>query len=215
MAQTDASNASGGAEQTLALALLLFNDIEVLDFCGPYEVFTMASRLAVDDDPSLPPPFSIFTVAQDAGVITASGGLCVQPTYTFADHPQIDVLIVPGGLGTHKELGNARLIDWIATVAAADLVTTSVCTGALLLAQAGVLDGHQATTHWASVDRLAADYPAVAVRRDVRWVDDGQVVTSAGIAAGIDMSLHLVQRVAGRELASHTAHRMQYPWMPD
>ena len=205
----------------LAVAILIFDDVEVLDFCGPFEVFSVASRIRLLDKatpvsesprPVPPPRFRVFTVAERAEVVTAAGGLRVTPDYSLAVVPPIDVLIVPGGWGTRREAANAPLIAWIGATAVAAQLTASVCTGAFLLAGAGLLSGRQATTHWASLDRLAAGFPDLTVRRDTRWVDEGRIVTSAGISAGIDMSLHLVARLGGTTLAEATARQMEYAW---
>jgi transcriptional regulator GlxA family with amidase domain len=207
-----------------AVAILIFDDVEVLDFCGPFEVFSVAAHVALPTEatpasasplPAQTPWFRVFTVAQRQGIVTAVGGLRVTPDYTLADAPPIDLLIVPGGWGTRREATNASLIAWIGETAAATQLTASVCTGAFLLAGAGLLGGRQATTHWASLDRLAAAYPDVVVQRDTRWVDEGSIVTSAGISAGIDMSLHLVARLGGHALAEATARQMEYAWTPD
>jgi len=202
------AHANDTAGAALAVGILIFDDVEVLDFCGPFEVFSVAARITEGE----PPAFTVFTVAERAGLVSARGGLRVQPDYTIADHPPIDLLVVPGGWGTRREVNNATLIAWIARVTAGARLTTSVCTGAFLLAKAGLLAGHAATTHWQSLDRLAASYPDIAVRRETRWVDEGAVVTSAGISAGIDMSLHIVERLLGRERAEATARHMEYVW---
>lgn len=201
-----ARDATGAA--ALAVGILIFDDVEVLDFCGPFEVFSVAARIAEDESPA----FTVFTVAERADLVSARGGLRVRPDYTLADHRPIDLLVVPGGWGTRREVRNTDLIAWIARVAASSQLTTSVCTGAFLLAKAGVLEGRAATTHWQSLDRLAAAYPDIEVRRETRWVDEGAVVTSAGISAGIDMSLHIVERLLGRERAEATARHMEYTW---
>ncbi len=192
----------------LTVGILIFDDVEVLDFCGPFEVFSVAARIAADE----PPAFTVFTVAERAGLVAARGGLRVRPDYTLADHPPIDLRVVPGGWGTRREVGNAALIAWIARVAAGARLTTSVCTGAFLLAKAGLLEGRAATTHWQSLDRLAATYPDIEVRRETRGGDEGVVVTSAGTSAGIDMSLHMVERLLSRERAEATARHMEYDW---
>jgi transcriptional regulator GlxA family with amidase domain len=201
-----AQDAAGAA--ALAVGILIFDDVEVLDFCGPFEVFSVAARIAEGE----PPAFTVFTAAERADLVAARGGLRVRPDYTLADHPPIDLLVVPGGWGTRREVNNTDLIAWIARVAAGSRLTTSVCTGAFLLAKAGLLEGRAATTHWQSLDRLAASYPDIEVRRETRWVDEGAVVTSAGISAGIDMSLHIVERLLGRERAEATARHMEYIW---
>jgi transcriptional regulator GlxA family with amidase domain len=198
----------------LAAGILLFDEVEVLDFCGPFEVFSSAARIPTERTPPEPPLFRVFTLAERTGLISARGGLRVQPDYTLAEHPPIDLLLVPGGQGTRTEVHNAALIAWIEQTATRSRLVTSVCTGAFLLARAGLLAGHAATTHWASLDRLAETHPDVTVRSGVRWVDEGRIVTSAGISAGIDVSLHLVERLAGRALAVETARRMEYTWTP-
>jgi transcriptional regulator GlxA family with amidase domain len=188
--------------------------VEVLDFCGPFEVFTTASRVLKRGNPALPEPFVVFTVAREAGPIRARAGLVVQPDYVFAEHPPIGVLLVPGGVVT-AELRRPEVTAWIDSTARQATLAASVCTGAFLLAQAGLLDGRTATTHWEDIDDLRAMFPAAHVVGERRWVDQGPVVTSAGISAGIDMSLHLVERLAGRELALRTARQMDFDWRED
>jgi transcriptional regulator GlxA family with amidase domain len=187
------------------LAILLFDDVEVLDFCGPFEVFSVANRVAESTH------FSVLTVAEKAGPIQACGGLSVNPHRTFADCPQLDLLLVPGGQGTRKEMHNPILVDWMRTASAKAELVLSVCTGALLLAAAGLLDGLEATTHHRSIDLLREIALRTTVHADRRFVDNGRVICSAGIAAGIDMSLHVVGRLLGKEIADKTARRMEYP----
>lgn len=190
---------------TLNVGIFVFDDVEVLDFAGPFQVFTTAQRVA---RPSV--PFATFTVAAQAGV-RARGGLPIVPSHTFGREPHIDVLIVPGGVVT-DELAKPSVIDWIAARADAAKLVASVCTGAFLLAKAGVLEGRRATTHWEDVDDFRRSFPGIPIDPDARWVDEGRIVTSAGISAGIDMSLHLVQRLAGEALALRTARQMDYRW---
>jgi transcriptional regulator GlxA family with amidase domain len=199
---------------TTAVGIYVFDDVEVLDFCGPYEVFTTASRVFKRINPALAEPFIVFTVAREAGPIKARAGLVVQPDYVFAEHPPIETLLVPGGVVT-AELRRPEVAAWIDRTARQATLTASVCTGAFLLAQAGLLDGRTATTHLEDIDDLRAMFPAVQVVGERRWVDQGRVVTSAGISAGIDMSLHLVERLAGRELALRTARQMDFDWCED
>ncbi|HEX6606937.1 MAG TPA: DJ-1/PfpI family protein [Chloroflexia bacterium] len=201
------------ADQTLNVGILIFDDVEVLDFCGPFEVFASAGQAtgATGDGA----PFHVFTVAERAEVVHCRGNLLVQPHYIIADHPRIDLLVVPGGWGTRREVHNPVLLDWIAAQDRWTTLTLSVCTGAFLLAERGILDGHAATTHWASIDRLRQGYPQIDVRDDRRYVDAGHVVTSAGVSAGIDMALYVVSRLCGAEVARATARRMEYPWTPD
>ncbi len=195
------------------VGILLYDGVEVLDCCGPFEVFTTAARVALRRGWPRP-PFRVHTVAPTARTIEARGGLALVPSATVADHPPLDILVVPGGLTGDAER-DERLVAWLADTAATAALTASVCTGAFLLASAGVLEGREATSHWEDVDELERRFPAVTVRRQVRWVDQGAVVTSAGISAGIDMSLHLVRRQQGEELARATAHQMEYEWRSD
>ncbi len=192
------------------VGILIFEGVEVLDFCGPFEVFATTAPLAtgvVRDDERL---FDVITIAQTADVVDCTGGLLVQPNATIDIHPALDILVVPGGRGTRREQTNAVLLDWIAAQSRTVELTTSVCTGAFLLAARGILDGRRATTHWASIDRLRESAPAVTVLDDRRVVDEGAVVTSAGVSAGIDMALHVVARLHGPEVATATARNMEY-----
>lgn len=196
---------------TTSIGIFIFPDVEVLDFAGPYEVFTTAARVAMRCEPHRELPFSVFTVAADATAVRARAGLVVQPEFTFANHPPIDVLIVPGGVVT-AELERAAVVEWIKKVAVKSSLTASVCTGAFLLAKTGLLGNATVTTHWEDIDDLSAMFPLLNVIGHCRWVDEGKFVTSAGISAGIDMSLHVVERLAGRELAEATARQMDFDW---
>jgi transcriptional regulator GlxA family with amidase domain len=187
-------------------AILLFDDMEVLDFCGPFEVFSVANRFTD------PPAFDVLTVAEKAGPILTRGGLSVNPHYQITDCPRPDLLLVPGGQGTRKEMHNPAPIAWIKRVSEKVELVLSVCTGALLLAKAGLLDGREATTHHGAIDLLRQTAPKATVHADRRFVDNGRVICSAGIAAGIDMSLHVVGRLLGREIAEKTAEQMEYPF---
>ncbi|MHC4993602.1 MAG: DJ-1/PfpI family protein [Planctomycetota bacterium] len=205
---------------TRQLAILLFPGVEILDFAGPYEVFSVASRPAMRSGSSAtpktpaaptPPAFNVFTVAELPGPVVTNNGLSVNPDYTITDTPAPDILLVPGGQGTREQLDNPTLIDWITQAAGRAELVLSVCTGALLLGKAGLLDGREATTHHVAYDLLRQIAPTATVYEDRRFVDTRQVVTSAGIAAGIDMSLHVVQRLLGWEAATATARQMEYP----
>jgi len=192
---------------------MIYDDVEVLDFAGPYEVYTTATRMAARTAPGAPAPFRVFTVARTRTAVRARAGLVLTPDHVFADHPPIDVLVVPGGVVT-AELAREDVAAWIAARTARSELTVSICTGSFLLARAGVLDGRSATTHWEDVDDMRAMFPQVDViaRPGLRWVDGGRVVTSAGISAGIDVSLHVVERLAGRALAERTARQMDFDW---
>lgn len=190
------------------LAILIFDDVEVLDFCGPFEVFSVANRFTD------PPAFNVLTVAEKARPILTRNGLSVNPHHHLADCPAPDLLLVPGGLGTRREIHNPALIDWIKRTAAEAEMVLSVCTGALLLAKAELLGGLEATTHHGSLDLLRQIAPNTTVHDDRRFVDNGRIICSAGIAAGIDMSLHVVARLLGAEVAVKTAKQMEYPYQP-
>jgi transcriptional regulator GlxA family with amidase domain len=191
------------------VAIYLFDEVEVLDFAGPFEVFSTASRLRVRAEK--PPVFRVFTVADRVRPIRARGSLMVNPDYAIVDHPKADLLIIPGGEVT-AELSRADVIEWIARTSATSRLTASVCTGALLLAAAGLLNQTRATTHWEDLDQLRRDFPTVRVESGMRWIDAGKFVTSAGISAGIDMSLHLVRRLTDADLATRTARQMDFAW---
>lgn len=197
---------------SLSIGILVFDEVEVLDFAGPYEVFTTAARVHARSQPAgSAPAFRVFTVAASHLPVRARAGLPVQPDYAFGDHPPLDCLVVPGGV-VAAELVRPEVIAWIDAQAARTRITASVCTGAFLLAKTGRLDGLGATTHWEDIEDLRAMFPAVRVREGVRWVDAGALVSSAGISAGIDMSLHLVQRLHSRALAERTARQLDFDW---
>lgn len=193
------------------VAIFIFDDVEVLDFAGPYEVFTTAARLHARHAAGAPPLFQVSTVARSTAAVRARAGLQTIPDRTFADAPPSEVLIVPGGVVT-AELSRPAVLQWIATHSTRATITASVCTGAFLLAKASLLRGKRVTTHWEDIDELRATFPDLRVESGCRWIDEGRVVTSAGISAGIDMSLHLVERLAGRALAERTARQMEFDW---
>lgn len=187
------------------VAVFVHTGVELLDFAGPGEVFAAAGRGRA---------FRVVTVAAAKGPITSQQFLKVLPEFDLADCPKPDVLVLPGGV-TAVPLGDPAVMAWVKRTAGEAEVTLSVCTGAFLLARAGLLDGKEATTHWASVDRLRDEFPKVAVRADRRWVDNGKLVTAAGVSAGIDASLHVVGRLLGEPAARQTARYMEYPWVAD
>jgi transcriptional regulator GlxA family with amidase domain len=196
----------------LRVGILLFDGVEVLDFAGPFEVFSR-TRLSPGvesrrSDESA--PFEVFTVAARTGPVTTTGGLRVLPHFDFAGAPRADILVIPGGFGTRALLEDRPILDWIRHRASEAKRVTSVCTGALLLAKAGLLGGRRATTHWGALDLLASLDPTITVERERRVVEDG-IVTSAGVAAGIDMALAVVESICGRAVADETAHYIEYP----
>jgi len=195
----------------LQVAILAFDDVEALDFAGPYEVFTTASRVLARTQPDRAPLFSVHCVARERTPVRARAGLQMLPDQTFADCMRADVLIVPGGV-VDAALACPDTLTWIRQTSATAQITASVCTGAFLLAASGVLTTRRATTHWEDVADLRQRHPQLDVVEGVRWVDDGGPVSSAGISAGIDMCLHLVARLAGMELATRTARQMDFAW---
>jgi transcriptional regulator GlxA family with amidase domain len=193
------------------VGIVLFNDIEVLDFCGPFEVFS-ATRLNEEKRRDEPSPFKVSLVAETLSYVTTTGGMKVIPQYSFENCPQIDILVVPGGWGTRKELNNPVMLEWLRTQAAEVEILTSVCTGSMLLGFAGLIDGLHATTHWRSLDWMRDSFPKVIVEYEQHVVSDGRVFTSAGISAGIDMAIKVVARYYGEDIARATAVHMEYPF---
>ena len=196
------------------VAILIFDDAEVLDFCGPFEVFSVTGKR---DDSN---PFNVYLVAEKTPVL-ARGGFSINPHYTLDNCPPPDILVVPGGggykadgtpLGTRREMHNEKLIAWIAGLFPQNELVLSVCTGAFLIAKAGLADGLAATTHHKVFDVLREMAPHTDVREDERIVDNGKIVFSGGISAGIDASFHVVARLLGKEVARETASYMEYDW---
>ncbi len=169
------------------------------------------SRVRIHQQPDAAAPFNVFTIAANIHPIHARGGLLVLPKYDLVNHPPIDVLIIPGGI-VSDELQRETVIQWIARCARTASITASVCTSAFLLGKAGLLDGKQATTHWEDIPEMRAMFPQIEVKAETRWVDTGMIVSSAGISAGIDMSLHLVERLESKALAVSTARQMEFDW---
>lgn len=196
------------------VGILIFPGVEVLDFCGPYEVFS-ATRLNEELRREEPSPFEVVIVAEHEDVVVATGGLRVIPDYTLANCPSLDILVVPGGYGTREEMSNEALLAWIAERGRQVETLTSVCTGSMLLGQAGLLEGQRATTHWRSLNWMRESFPTVTVEDRLHVVEDGRVVTSAGISAGIDMALRVVARYYGEAVARATARHMEYQFPDD
>jgi len=192
------------------VGILIFDGVEVLDFAGPFEVFSRTRLMpgAESRRSEESAPFRVFTVAKSRAPISATGGLTVIPHHGFADAPKIDLLVVPGGWGTRPLLNDPETLDWIHRTASGARQVTSVCTGSLLLAKAGLLTGRRATTHWNALDLLAT-LDVGGVESEPRVVDDG-IITSAGVASGIDMAFYVVERLHGAEVADETAHYIEY-----
>lgn len=192
---------------TLAIGILVFDDAEELDFVGPWEVFTMANAIAKDSH-------RVLLMAEREAPIRCAKGMRVLPDVTLAQCPKLDVLLVPGGQGTRREVENEPLLVWIAKIAADCRWVTSVCTGALLLAAAGPARGKRVTTHWSFVEALRKRGEAGEVLENVRYVRDGNVVTAAGVSAGIDMALWLTGQLHGTGFARKVQRGMEYDPAP-
>lgn len=188
------------------VAILVFEDAEVLDFAGPFEVFSVTSELNNYE------PFSVFLVAEEARPIRAVNGLTVVPNHDFSTTPEPHILVVAGGGGSRREMEDERLLQWVRSVSQGAELVMSVCSGARILARAGLLSGLPVTTHHEVLDHLRELAPDADVRSDQRFIDTGRVITTGGISAGIDGSFHVVERLLGQEVAVRTARYMEYDW---
>ncbi|WP_432012868.1 DJ-1/PfpI family protein [Streptomyces cucumeris] len=195
-------------DDTRKVGILLFPDVEELDAVGPWEVLSYWTRTFPQDG------WQVFCLSADGGPVTCAKGLTIEAHHAMAGMPPLDVLLHPGGRGTRPQLDDAGHLEWVRSQRRSVPLMTSVCTGSLVFAAAGLLAGRPATTHWASLDRLAELDPTIDVRADERFVDDGDVITSAGISAGIDMALHLVARLASAERAQEVRRGIQYDPQP-
>lgn len=190
------------------IGIYIYDKAEVLDFSGPFEVFTTASRIFKGNA-----PFKVFLISQSGTTVSARAGYSVNPDYGFHNHPNLDILIISGGYH-YDETENKKVIKWIYNQGKETSYIASVCTGVFLLAEAGIITNEKVTTHWSDIDELREKYPNLTVCEDSRWVDQGRIITSAGISAGIDMSLYLVSRLHSMDLAEKTALQMEYDWNP-
>ena len=193
------------------VGILIFDEVEVLDFAGPYEVFSRTRLLKGagsrrSDDSA---PFNPFTISIDKKPVTATGGLKIISDYTIKDCPKIEILIIPGGFGTRTLLNNESLLSWIKSIADQATTTSSVCTGSLLLAKAGLLEGKRATTHWGAIEALKSISKDIKVVNIRRIVND-EIITSAGVSSGIDMAFMLVENLYGEQVASDTAKYIEF-----
>jgi len=192
----------------MRVGILLFNEVEVLDFAGPFEAFSLAEYPDTKEK-----VFQVATISERDEILSARNGLKVKADFNYDNHPPLDVVIIPGGYGAEKiEVKNPVTLTWIRRVAAKTPLVASVCTGAFLLAKAGVLTDLEVTTHHLDQADLQREYPALKVLTGRKYIDAGKIVTSGGISAGIEMSFHLVTRLAGLEIARNTARRMEYDW---
>lgn len=193
------------------VGIVVFNEVEILDFCGPFEVFS-ATRLNEDRRREEPSPFEVVLVAQSDSPVTTTGGMKVIPDHVFKNCPRLDILVVPGGWGTRKEMYNEEMLSFVRSAAPDLKRLASVCTGALILGSAGLLDGHRATTHWLALQMMQELFPQVVVDSKSHVVKSGKIITAAGISAGIDMALHIVADSFGEEISRATARYMEYPY---
>jgi len=191
------------------LAILIFNDVEVLDFAGPFEVFSVTDEL---NGHSL---LNVYTVGLTMQPVTARNGLKIVPDYTLEDCPEPDYLVIPGGAGTRALIENQTALTWISHQAAQCENILSVCSGSLVLAKIGLLNGLKATTHREVLSELSTLAPKTEIIKDKRFVDNGKIITSAGVAAGIDMCLYMVQRLFGDDVASDSARYIEYDYHPE
>ena len=191
-------------KEKLHVGILLFNEVEVLDFAGPFEVFSVATENQVKF-------FKTFTIGETSESVVARNGLKVTPDYTIHNHPKMDILIIPGGYGAEQiEINNDVVLRWIKDQELKVDFLASVCTGAFLLAETGILDYKKATTHWMDLERLENEYPNINVIRNVKFVDEGRILTSGGISAGINMSFYIIENLFGIEGVKETAKIMEY-----
>jgi transcriptional regulator GlxA family with amidase domain len=191
------------------LGILLFDQVEELDAVGPYEVLAYWAQTFPEDG------WVVTTLSREGGSVTGAKGLTIQAHHSMGDAPALDVLLHPGGMGTRPLLKDAEHLEWVRRQRRTVPLMTSVCTGSLVYAAAGLLAGRPATTHWGATDLLAELEPTARIDHDARYVDDGDLVTSAGISAGIDMALHLVRRLSTVERALEVQRGIQYDhWTP-
>ncbi len=189
------------------IGIFIYRDAEVLDFSGPFEVFSTASRLCGTES-----PFSVFLIAEGSEAVTARAGYTVVPHYSIDDHPPLDVLIISGGVHT-QQMTNEKILAWVKQQSEYVKLTATVCTGIFILAQAVESLSCSVTTHWEDINDLKAMFSRLDVIQGVRWVDEGSIVSSGGISAGIDMSLHLVSKLHRENLAVKTARQMEFAWV--
>jgi transcriptional regulator GlxA family with amidase domain len=199
----------------LVVGILIFDKVELLDVAGPFEVFSVTYLDEKGTGKELSPsswPFRVILVAEKLGQVLTIGGLRLSADVSIDDCPDLDLLIIPGGLGTRKEVKNDILLKWIADMSAKTKITASVCTGSSLLGKAGLLDGREATTHSKAFDFLRESAPKAKIREDVLFTLIEPIYTSAGVSAGIDLGLRIVSHFFGTKVGMATARHMEYPY---
>lgn len=189
------------------IGIYIYDNAEVLDFSGPFEVFTTASRLSEND-------WNVLLISETGSLVTARGNFQIQPHCSIKNHPKIDILVIVGGIH-YEEVNKRNVIKWVTKTSESAKLVTSVCTGCFLLAETGLLNGLSVTTHWEDVLDLSAQHPELNVLENQRWVQEGKYITSSGISAGIDMSLYLVSQLHSLNLAKKTAKQMEYNWQSE
>lgn len=189
------------ADKPFTVAILMFDKVQIIDFAAPFEVFGQAD-------------YNVFTVSETGATVTTAMGLSVNPEYSFHSMPEADAILVPGG-DTHDVMKNKQVQQWLQSMQEKTAHILSVCTGSHILAESGLLDNQSATTFHGAMNSFERDYPAVTVLREKRFVDNGKVITSAGLSSGIDASLHLVSKVSGENKARSVALHIEYDWDPD
>ncbi|RBQ28981.1 DJ-1/PfpI family protein [Aliarcobacter vitoriensis] len=194
------------------VGIFIFDNIEVLDFSGPFEVLSV-TRLDEDRRLETLSPFDVKLISITKEVVFTKGNMKIIPDFDFETCPNLDILIVPGGMGTRKLMYDEKVLNFIKQKAKEAELLSSVCTGSLILASAKLLDGVNATTHWKSLDRMEEEFKNVKVCRDKHFVEDGNIISSAGISAGIDMALYIVKKYFGEEVSRSTAKHMEYPYL--
>ncbi|WP_026804727.1 DJ-1/PfpI family protein [Aliarcobacter lanthieri] len=196
------------------VGIFVFHDIEVLDFCGPFEVLSVTRLDEIKRAETLS-PFDVKLISIKKEVIFTKGNMKIIPDFDFEDCPKLDILIVPGGMGTRKLMYDEKVLDFVKQKSKEVELLSSVCTGSLILANAKLLEGVQATTHWKSLQRMEEEFKNVKVCRDKHFIEDKNIISSAGISAGIDMALYIVKKYFGEKVSRATAKHMEYPYLEE
>jgi len=190
--------------KTRNVGILIFTNAEVLDFAGPFEVFNVANEVLGEK------AFRVFTIAEHKHTVCVRGGLKVTPLYTISEHPKLDLLVIPGGMGRITEMNNKAITGWVWKIFPELEMLLTVCTGVFIAGKAGVMNVKKATTHHSEYDEFVKSYPDIELVRNVKYVDNGKIVTSGGISAGINMSLYIVDKLLGNGMGKRTAGQMEY-----
>lgn len=196
------------------VGIFIFDDIEVLDFCGPFEVLSVTRVEELKREKSTS-AFEIKLISILGEKVITKGGMKVEADYSFETCPKLDILIIPGGLGTRKLMYEEIVLNFVKQKASEVELLSSVCTGSLILASARLLENTKATTHWKSLQRMEDEFKNVKVIKDKNFVEDKNIITSAGISAGIDMALYIVKKYFGEEVARNTAKHMEYTYLEE